>query len=406
MTLILLIPLIIAVPASDEDAPVALTGGTVLTITRGTLEGGTVVLEKGKIAAVGKDVPIPEGAILVDTTGKYVMPGIVETHSHLGVYSWPGVRANADGNEATDPITPDVRAEDSVNIRDPAFERARAGGVTTIQILPGSANLIGGQTVTIKLRPDETLEGMIFQGAPRGMKMAIGENPRGVYGPRGRSPATRMGNAFILRQAFVRAQEYALKWEKHEAGEGEPPDRDLKMDALRGILDGKIRPHIHCYRADGILQLIQISQEFDFQIASFQHALEAYMVADEIAEANIGIATFADWWGYKVEAWNGIPQNAGICARKGVRVSMHSDSADLIQRLYHEAAKAVKHGLDPEEGLKSITIHPAWMLGIDDRVGSIEVGKDADIAVFSRHPYDIYARVDRTYIDGRLVYER
>lgn len=395
----------------DDPPPLVLRGGTILTITQGTIEGGTVVIQDGKITAVGKDVPIPEGATVVDTTGKFIMPGIVDTHSHMGVYSWPGVKANADGNEATDPITPQVRAEDSLNVADPAFVRARAGGVTTIQVIPGSANLIGGQGVVLKLRPGETLEGMKLQGAPRGIKMAFGENPKRVYGGRSKAPSTRMGNAYVMRKAFTEAQDYVRKMEDYdrrkEAGEdeGPPPERNLALEVLKDVLQGEIRVHIHCYRQDGILKLIEISKEFGFKIASFQHCLEGYKVAEQIAAENIGVATFADWWGYKLEAWDAVPENAGIMAEKGVRVSIHSDSPDLIQRLYHEAAKAVKYGLDGEEGLKAITLNPAWMLGVDDRVGSIEVGKDGDIAVFSKHPYDIYTRVERTYINGRLVYE-
>lgn len=395
----------------DDPGPLALQGGTVLTVTEGVIEGGTVVVIDGRIAAVGVDVPIPEGATVVDVTGKYVMPGIIDTHSHLGVYAWPGVKAHSDGNEATDPITPQVRAEDSLNIEDPAFRRAVAGGVTTIQVIPGSANLIGGQSVVLKLRVGETLEGMKFEGAPRGIKMAFGENPKNVYGGRNQSPATRMGNAFVMRKAFTEAQDYVRKQKDYEErvkkgeDEGPPPPRNLKMEVLRDVLEGKLRVHIHCYRQDGILKLIEISNEFGFKIASFQHCLEGYKVAEQIAAEEIGVATFTDWWGYKLEAWDAVPQNAAIMAAKGVRVSIHSDSADLLQRLYHETAKAVKYGLPEDEGLKAITLHPAWMLGIDDRVGSIEVGKDADLVVFSRHPYDIYTRVERTYIDGRLVHE-
>ena len=398
-------------PPGDDPRVIVLEGGTVLTVSHGVIQGGTVVIRDGKIAAVGKEVPVPEGALRIDTTGKFVMPGIVDTHSHMGVYPWPGVDAHSDGNEATDPITPQVRAEDSVHLVDPAFQRARAGGVTTIQVLPGSANLIGGQSVVLKLRPVETLDGMRFQGAPRGIKMAFGENPKMLYGGRGQTPSTRMGNAYGMRKAFTEAQDYRRKLKDYEerkaAGEdeGPPPGTDLRMEILRDVLEGKIRVHIHCYRQDGILKLIDISKEFGFQIASFQHCLEGYKVAEQIAAEEIGVATFADWWGYKIEAWDAIPQNAAIMASKGVRVSIHSDSPDLIQRLYHEAAKAVKHGLSEEEGLKSITLHPAWMLGLDDRIGSIEVGKDGDVIVLSKHPYDIYTRVERTYIDGRLVYE-
>ncbi len=398
--------------AKGSSLPLVIKGATVLTVTGETLVTGTVIVRDGKIARVGlaSAVPIPANARVIDGAGKYLMPGIVDTHSHMGVYPWPGVKPNWDGNEMTSPWTPHVRAEDGLHVEDPAFSRARAGGVTTVQVLPGSGNMIGGQGVVIKLRPVRTLDEMKMKGAPRQMKMASGENPKRVYGGRNQLPSTRMGNFLVLREAFIQAQEYAAKWERWEAdpdrAEKDPPERDLKLEALRDVMRGDIRVHIHCYRADEILTLIRVGKEFGWKPASFQHCLEGYKVAAHIAAEDIGVATFADWWGYKVEAFDAIPQSPAILASHGVRVSMHSDSPDLIQRLYHEAAKAVKHGLSPEEGLKSITIHPAWMLGIDDRVGSIEKGKDADLALMSRHPFDIYTLVEKTWIDGRLVFDR
>ncbi|HMC82787.1 MAG TPA: amidohydrolase, partial [Candidatus Polarisedimenticolia bacterium] len=322
----------------------------------------------------------------------------------------PEVDANSDGNEMTDPVQAGVRALDSANVEDPAIGRALAGGVTTIQILPGSGNVIGGEAVTVKLRPRATLEEMVFAGAPRGLKMALGENPKRVYGAKNKLPSTRMGNIYVMRNAFQQARDYRAKWEawqkKPESERGAPPDRDLKLETLADVLAGKVRVHVHCYRKDEIEALFRVADEFGFKIASLQHGLEAYKIADEVARRDVGVATFAHWWGYKWEAWDGIPQNAAILADHGVRVAIHSDSADLIQRLYEEAAVAMHYGLSREDALKAITLNPAWMLGLDDRIGSLEVGKDADIAIFSKDPFDIYTRVEKTLVDGKIVYDR
>ncbi len=398
------------VEAAWEKGDLLVKGGTVITVDGEVIEGGSVLIIDGLIQKVGARLRAPRGIEVYDATGKYVMPGIVETHSHMGVYSWPGVEANSDGNEATDPITPEVRVVDAINVQDPAFDRARAGGVTTVQILPGSANLIGGQTAVIKLRPVLDVKELLFEGAPKGMKMAFGENPKRVYGNRNQMPSTRMGNAYMLRKAFVEAREYMKKWERYETGKHgkneRQPERDLKMEALAGVLSGDYLVHIHCYRADGILELMRIADEFGFRIRSFQHCLEGYKVAEEIAGHDIGVATFADWWGYKMEAWDAIPQNAYLMNRKGVRVAIHSDSGDLIQRLYHEAAKTVRYGQSEKEAFRSITANPAWILGLQDRIGTLERGKEGDLAIFSGHPFSIYSLVDATVIDGVIVYER
>ncbi len=393
-----------------EKGDLLVRGGTIITVTGEIIEDGSILIRDGIIRGVDRNVKAPEGIRIYDATGKYVMPGIVDTHSHMGVYSWPGVEAHSDGNEATDPITPQVRVVDAINVQDPAFERARAGGITTVQILAGSANLIGGQSAVLKLRPTVHIDDLLFEGAPPGMKMAFGENPKRVYGERDQMPSTRMGNSYLMRKAFVDAQNYMNEWEHYEAnkkkGVVKVPEKDLRMEALADILRGKYRLHIHCYRADGIVNLIKIAEEFGLRIASFQHCLEGYKVAGEIAEHDIGVATFSDWWGFKMEAWDAIPHNAYLMSRKGVRVAIHSDSADLIQRLYHEAAKTVRYGQSEEEAFRTITLNPAWMLGLDDRIGSIEEGKEGDLAIFSGHPFSIYSRVDATVIDGVVVYER
>lgn len=413
-TALFLLPLPVrtnAAPARPASSPVTLIrGGTLLTVTRGTIEGGDMLMRDGKIAAVGQRLDAPPGAVVVDAAGRYVMPGIVDTHSHMGVYPWPEVDANSDGNEATDPVTSMVRALDSVWAEDPEFERARAGGVTTVQILPGSANLIGGEAQTIKLRPGVDVGRMVFEGAPRGLKMALGENPKRVYGDRQKSPATRMGNMAMFREAFNATRNYKAKWDawtaKKPSERGPAPDRDLKLDTLVDLLEGRVKAHVHSYRKDEILQFLKIADEYGFPIASFQHCLEGYKIADELKRRDIAVATFAQWWGYKVEAWDGIPHNAALLARKGVRVSIHSDSGNLVQRLYNEAAVAARYGLSEEDALKAITINAATALGVGDRIGSLEVGKDADVAIFTRHPLDMYALVEKTFIDGVKVYDR
>ncbi len=405
----------VAPPSGAKEEParadvVVIKGATIMTATKGVIENGIVVIKDGKIAAVGKDVDIPAGATVIGATGKFLTPGIIDTHSHMGVYAWPGVKANSDGNEAVHPIMSNVRAEDGVNLEDPAFKRALAGGVTTIQILPGSANMVGGESFVCKLRLG-SLESMRFEGAPRGLKMASGENPKRVYGGRGQLPSTRMGNFAVLREYFEKAREYRDKWKKYDekkakGEEATPPDKDLKLETLKDVMDGKVLVHIHCYRMDEMATLIQIAKDFGWKIASFQHALEAYKVADLLAKEDIAIATWADWWGFKMEAWDGIPWNASMCAKAGVRTSIHSDSSDGVQRLYTEVAKCIRYGLSEEDALKAITYIPATMLGVDKRTGSIEVGKDADLALFSKHPFDVTTLVEKTWIDGKLVFDR
>ena len=412
LTLLALLPAILTTRGDGAAASeaVVIYGGKLLTVTHGEIARGSILIVDGKIREIGEKVDAPPGAEVILAEGMVVMPGIVDTHSHIGVYSWPGVEANSDGNEMTDPVQAGVRAMDAVNLEDPAIQRALAGGVTTIQILPGSGNVIGGESVTVKLRPGATMDEMIFAGAPRGLKMALGENPKRVYGGRNKLPSTRMGNIYVMRSAYQQAKDYRAKWDAWEkkpaADRGAPPERDLKLDTLSDVLAGKVRVHVHCYRKDEMEALFRLADEFGFKIASLQHGLEAYKIADEVARRNIGVATFSHWWGYKWEAWDGIPHNAGILADHGVKVSIHSDSADLIQRLYTEAAVTMRYGLNREDALKAITLNPAWILGVDDRVGSLDVGKDADIAIFSKDPFDIYTRVEKTLVDGKVVYDR
>lgn len=400
-------------PARAGDDVLVIRGATVLTVTKGAIEGGTVIVRGGKIEAVGKDLPVPEGARVVEARKRFLIPGIVDMHSHLGVYPWPGTDANSDGNEATDPNTAMVRAVDSIWFEDPGMLRAVAGGVTTIQVLPGSANVIGGETAILKLRIGSGRDGMVVKDAPRGLKMAMGENPKSVYGARNVLPSTRMGNAFVLRDAYVKAAEYARKQsdfeERRKKGDKDahPPDRDLRLETLADVLHGKVRVNVHCYRADEILQILDIADQSGFKVASLHHALEAYKVADAIKAHGAGVATFADWWGYKFEAFDAIPQNAGMCLRKGVVTALKSDSADIVQRLNQEAAKTIRYsGLDRDEALSLVTINPARLIGMDAKIGSIEPGKDADLVLYDRDPMSVYARVEMTMIDGRVVFDR
>lgn len=399
--------------AVAADNVVAIRGATVMTVTKGTIESGTVIVRNGKIDAVGKDLPVPEGAKVVEGRKKFLVPGLVDVHSHLGVYPWPETNANADGNELTDPNTAMVRAVDSIWFEDPGMLRAVAGGTTTIQVLPGSGNVIGGESAILKLRVGTGRDGMVMKDAPRGLKMALGENPKGVYGPRNQLPSTRMGNAYVLRDAYMKAAEYDRRWrvyqQRKDAGDKDAtaPDRDLRWETLADVLKGKIRVHVHCYRADEILQLFDIADEAGFKIAALHHALEAYKVVDPIKAHGAGVATFADWWGYKFEAFDAIPQNAALLLRKGVVSAVKSDSSDLIQRLNQEAAKSIRYGgLTEDEALSLVTINPARMLGLDARIGSIETGKDADLVLYDRDPMSTYARVEMTMIDGDVVYDR
>lgn len=384
-------------------ADLAIVHANVLPISGPPIEDGTVLVTGGRIEAVGRGLPVPPGTReVVDAAGRWLMPGIIDLHSHMGVYPWPGADAHADGNEATDPITARVWAGDAVWVGDPAFARARAGGVTAIMVLPGSANLVGGEAAILKLRPSRTLKTMLFEGAPRAIKMACGENPKRVYKGDDDGPSTRMGNVAALRAGF----QAALDYRKARATWREPPMTDPDLEALLDVLDGEVRVNVHCYRSDDIEAIYRVMDEFGVKVVAFHHALEAYKVRDLLAQHGTAAATWADWWGFKMEAYDGIPWNATLLDEAGVVVAIHSDSADGVQRLYTEAAKTLRYGMSEADALAAITLNPARVLGVERRVGSIEVGKDADLALFSHHPLDVYTRVERTWIDGVLVYDR
>jgi len=377
----------------------------VMTVTHGNIKNGAIYIKDGKIAAVGENVNAPAGATVIDASGKYVTPGIVDSHSHIAL--------DDDVNEATSPITPHMMMKDAFDYQDKAIYRALAGGVTTSLLLHGSANMIGGQAIVIKHKYGLSRDELLFPNAPRSIKFASGENPKRVYGNRDQLPSTRMGNFAVQREALVQAQDYMREWdaynEKVKRGDKDAsaPKRDLKMEALADVLRGKLMVQIHCYRADEFLTEIAMAHEFGYKIRAFHHALEAYKVPEKLASENIAIATFADWWGYKQEAWDAIPWNAVMSMRKGVRVAIKSDSEDYTRRLNQEAAKTMRYGgATEEEALKMITLNPAWIVGVDDRVGSIEVGKDADLVIWEGYPLSSYSVPEKVLIDGDVYFDR
>jgi imidazolonepropionase-like amidohydrolase len=388
-----------------------LKGATVLTGTGERLDNADVIMDGGKIVAVGSGLDAGD-KIVVDASGLWITPGVIDVHSHLGVYPSPRLAAHSDGNEATAPNTAEVWAEHSVWPQDPGFVAALAGGVTSLQILPGSANLIGGRGVTLKNVPGQSVQEMKFPGAPHGLKMACGENPKRVYGNRGTAPSTRMGNVAGYRSAWIAAADYRDKMMAAEKGQGEAPMRDLKLETLVGVLDGEILVHNHCYRADEMAVMFDIAREFGYKISAFHHAIEAYKIADMLRENDTCAAIWADWYGFKLEAFDGIRENAAILDRAGTCTVMHSDSEIGIQRLNQESAKvigaAARVGIDiaPERAVRWFTSNAAKALDIDDVTGSLEPGKMADVTVWSGNPFSVYTLAEKVYIDGALVYDR
>src|SRR5580700_7702476 len=419
-------------------------GAVVLTGTGERIDGADVLVENGRISAVGRGLSPPAGARIVAAQGRWVTPGIIDIHSHLGVYASPAMKGLDDGNEATNPNTANVWAEHSIWPQDPGFETALEGGVTTLQILPGSANLIGGRSVVLKNVQGVTYQAMKFPGAAYGLKMACGENPKRVYGGRNQAPSTRMGNVAGYRQAFADAQDYQQQWDKYhrelaaynkkkaEQQDGaakkskdkdaatdkepmppSPPKRDLKLETLAEVLKGNILVHMHCYRSDEMATMLDVADEFGFKITAFHHAVEAYKIADRLADKNVCAAMWADWWGFKMEAYDGIQENLAIvdfpehsCA------IVHSDSGDGIQRLNQEAAKAMAHGarvglpVPPERAIRWLTLNPAKSLGLEDRIGTLEPGKAADVVIWNGNPFSVYALAEQVFIDGALSFDR
>jgi imidazolonepropionase-like amidohydrolase len=397
--------------ASPPDAPpvILIQNATILTVSHGTIEHGSILIKDGKIAEVGTSIKAPKDAQVFDAAGQFVIPGIIDCHSHIAV--------DGSVNEGSVSVSSIVNIADVLNPEDIDIYRDLAGGVTVANVLHGSANSIGGQTVVIKLRWGLPASKLPFEGAVPGIKFALGENPKrsnfSVPGATPRYPTTRMGVEETIRTAFAEARDYKKTWDDYDkrVSSGDknaiPPRRDLRLDPLVEVLEGKRYVHAHCYREDEILMLLRVAKEFGFKVRTLQHVLEGYKVADEIAAAGTGASTFSDWWAYKVEAYDAIPYNAAIMTRRGVIVSVNSDDAEEATHLNQEAAKTMKYGgLTHEEALKLVTLNPAIQLGIDKRVGSIDVGKDADLVVYNHDPLSAYAVVQETLIDGRVYFDR
>jgi len=396
--------------SAQNPSTIFIQNATVLTVTHGNIEHGSILIRDGKIAAVGADLRAPAGATVIDATGQFVMPGIIDCHSHIAIDG--GV------NEGAPAVSSMANIKDVLNPDDIDIYRDLAGGVTSANILHGSANPIGGQTVVIKLRWGKPASELPFESALPGIKFALGENPKHSNftmppGVPARYPGTRLGVEEVIRQAFTEAREYKKQWDDYNqrkaAGEQNliPPRRNEQLEPLVEVMEGKRYVHAHCYRADEILMLIRVANEFGFKVRTFQHVLEGYKIADEIAAAGAGGSTFSDWWAYKMEAHDAIPYNAALMTERGVVVSVNSDDAQEARQLNQEAAKSMKYGgLSANDALKLVTLNPAIQLGIDNRVGSIDVGKDADLAIYNHDPLSVYAVVQKTLIDGQVYFDR
>ncbi|MFN2291917.1 MAG: amidohydrolase [Anaerolineae bacterium] len=400
---------------------IAIVNGKVMTISQGTLDPGMVLVEGGRIVAVGEGLVIPEDAEIYDASGKVVMPGLIDPHCHVGLWSEGIGQEYSDGNEMTDPITPHLRALDAVHPEDPAWQELVEAGVTTVLTGPGSGNLIGGQSVCLKTAPKPNVQDMVLV-EPAGMKMALGENPKRVYGAQKKAPSTRMGNAAALRAALVDAQNYLEKWQryeetlaryeaKREAGDedAEPPqqpERDLKLEALGKVLRREMKARVHAHRADDMLTAIRIAEEFDLDL-TLEHATEGYKIADLLARKGIPVTAGPILFSrLKPELKEMTPKNPGLMAEAGVKVAIQTDEMSAVKYLTINAALAVREGMPESEALKAITLHAAEIIGVQDRIGSLEAGKDADVVVFSGHPLDYRTVADLVLIDGQVVYQR
>ncbi|NMR24066.1 amidohydrolase [Pseudoalteromonas sp. NEC-BIFX-2020_015] len=394
-----------------------ITNATVLTGTGERLEEADVLLIDGKVQQVGKDLTVQVDNT-IDAQGKWVTPGLIDVHSHLGAYPNPSVESHQDGNEMTSPNTAEVWVEHSVWPQDPGFNRAREGGITSLQILPGSANLFGGRGVTLKNVPAHTMQSMKFPDAPYGLKMACGENPKRVYGRKGILPSTRMGNMAGYRTAWIDAAEYKREWDKYDsdyaAGKNpEVPHRDIKFDTLRGVLEGEVMIHNHCYKAEEMAMMIDLSKEFGYHAGTFHHGIEAYKIADMLADNGSCAALWPDWWGFKMEAYDMVQENVAIVdAVKNSCAVVHSDSDTTIQRLNQEAGKVMFRANDngfnisEEHAIKWITLNAAKSLGIADKTGSLEAGKQGDVVIWNQNPFSVYAKAEQVFVDGAKVYDR
>lgn len=396
--------------------PILIRQATVLDGLGQQFENTDVLMVGGKIKQVGSSLSAPEGGNVIEAKGRWLTPGLIDVHSHLGLYPAPETDNHSDGNEMTNPVTAEVWAEHSVWPGDPQFEKVLAGGVTTLQVLPGSGNLIGGRGVTLKNIPAITVQAMKFPDAPYSLKMACGENPKAVYGEQGMAPSTRMGNMAGFRSAWIQAKAYQKSLQDYvaavESGEElDAPERDLQMETLAGVLDGDIRIHNHCYRADEMVQMIDMSKEFGYEIAAFHHGVEAYKVAPILAKENICAVVWADWWGFKQEAYDMVQENLALLEFAKACAVIHSDDSIQAQRLNQELAKAMaagnRMGLDitRAQALKWVTSNAAVSLGLSEQIGSIEEGKNADVVLWSTDPFSVYSKAEKVWIDGSLRYD-
>lgn len=404
--------------AMGEPVAVLLRNATVLDGRGNAIEGGSVLIAQGRIEAIGKSIQAPPGAKIEDAAGKWVTPGIIDVHSHLGADAMPHVPANDDGGEETSPIGSGLRIEESIWPQDPGFSRALAGGVTAMQILPASTNLIGGRTVVLRNIPARTVREMKFPGAPYGIKMACGENPKRSYGSKGRAPSTRMGNFAGFRAAWIKAQAYVKARAAYESARAQgvkdsaPPPRDLDLEALADVLDGTLLVHIHCYRADEMALVLDMAQEFGYRIGTFHHAAEAYKIADLLTAKNVCVAMWADWWGLSMEMYDGIQENIALMHRAGACAILHSDSVLDIQRMNQEVAKAraagnrMGLGISRGEAWQWISYNAAKSLGIEASTGSLEAGKMADVVIWDGDPFSVYTHAEKVFIEGELVFDR
>lgn len=397
------------VPSFSAAQDLLIKNGTILTVTKGTITNGDVLVLKGVIKKIGKNIKAPEGVKVVDASGKYVMPGIIDSHTHIALTGT---------NEMGNAITPEVKMRDVLHAESTSIYTALSGGVTMVHTMHGSANPIGGENIVLKMKWGKTSEEMIVHDAYRTLKFALGENPkRASYSGTGtpRYPQSRMGVNAIIRREFMKAKNYMEQWDRYlkakkskkSAKNLVPPRKDLQMEQLADMMRGKMWARCHTYRADETLEFVKLSKEFGFKIAAFEHVSEAFKIAKELAEEGIGISIFADSWAYKVEASEGIAYNAAFCTQKGVLVSINSDSGERIRRLFNDAAKSMKYGgLSEEEALKLITINPAIQLGVDKFAGSLEVGKHGDVAIFSEHPLSAYTLCEMTIVEGEICFDR
>ena len=404
LIIVLAVALLIATTGFAQD--LVLKGGTVLTITKGIIENGTVIIQKGKITAIGKDLPLPPGVPVIDMTGKFVMPGIIDSHTHIGF-------GEGDINEMTDPVTPQIWMKDALDPYSDTIYKTLTSGVTTVKTMHGSANVIGGVNVTIKTKYGSPVEEMIVPGVRQQLKLALGENPKRLYGQeKGVLPSTRMGNAYILRKAFTEAREYKDRWDKYEkdkaAGKKDlmPPKKDLIMETLKMVLEKKLTVDCHTYRADEIVWIINFCKENGIDLKQLSHCIDGYKVCDIMAEAGVSFGGWVDWWGYKEEAYDGCPYGFKLMYDAGVNIVLNSDGLEEGLNLNRDAAKVLKYNDIPEEeALKMITLNPAKSLEMEGRVGSLEVGKDGDVAVFDKYPLDTTSKCLMTIIEGKIYFD-